>query len=82
MCCVAPWGYGELVPNGDQPLLSAPPRARASGGEPWSLGLDDGTGVRVARSSFHGDLKFSWDLFRGFRSCRVLTYSIDMTTVR
>ena len=38
--------------------------------------------MRVARSSFHGDLKFSWDLFRGFRSCRVLTYSIDLTTVR
>ena len=48
----------------------------------WSLDIDDGTGVRVARSSFHGDLKFSWDLFRGFRSCRVLTYSIDLTTVR
>lgn len=48
----------------------------------WSLDIDDGTGVRVARSSFHGDLKFSWDLFRGFRSCRILTYSIDLTTVR
>ena len=36
----------------------------------------------MARSSFHGDLKFSWDLFRGFRSCRVLTYSIDLATVR
>ena len=72
----------ELVQNGDQPLLSAPPEAQASVADPWSLGLDDGTGVRVARSSFHGDLKFSWDLFRGFRSCRVLTYSIDLTTVR
>ena len=48
----------------------------------WSLDIDDGTGVRVARSSFQGDLKFSWDLFQGFGSCRVLTYSIDLTTVR
>ena len=76
------WIWCELVQNGDQPLLSAPPEVQASAAEPWSLGLDDGTGVRVARSSFHGDLKFSWDLFRGFRSCRVLTYSIDLATVR
>ena len=48
----------------------------------WSLDIDDGTGVRVACSSFLGDLKFSWGLFRGFRSCRVLTYSIDLMTVR
>ena len=68
--------------NVDRSLVSAPSEVRASVGEPWSLGLDDGTGVRVARSSFHGDLKFSWDLFRGFRSCRVLTYSIDLATVR
>ena len=67
---------------GDQPLLSALPEVHVSAAGPWSLGLDDGTGVRVARSSFHGDLKFSWDLFRGFRSCRVLTYSIDLATVR
>ena len=65
----------------DQSLLTAS-EAQDSAERPWSLGLDDGTGVRVARSSFHGDLKFSWDLFRGFRSCRVLTYSIDLTTVR
>ena len=73
--------YG-LVRNADQPRLSAPAEAQASAAEPWSLGLDDGTGVRVARSAFQGDLKFSWDLFRGFRSCQVLTYSIDLATVR
>ena len=66
----------------DERLLLTPSEDRVPAGEPWSLGLDDGTGVRVARSSFHGDLKFSWDLFWGFRSCRVLTYSIDLATVR
>ena len=65
----------------DQSLLTAS-AAQGSAERPWSLSLDDGTGVRVARSSFHGDLKFSWDLFCGFRSCRVLTYSIDLATVR
>lgn len=67
----------------EHPLRTgASPTKEPSLGGSWSLGLDDGTGVRVARSSFHGDLKFSWDLFRGFRSCRVLTYSIDSATVR
>ena len=80
--CHTMWLWCEFVQNSDQPLLSAPSEVQASAGEPWSLGLDDGTGVRVARSSFHGDLKFSWNLFRGFRSCRVLTYSIDLATVR
>ena len=59
------WVWCELVQIGDQPLLSALPEVQVSAAGPWSLGLDDGTGVRVARSSFHGDLKFSWDLFAG-----------------
>ena len=66
----------------EHPLTARTSPTKSSLTGSWSLGLDDGTGVRVARSSFHGDLKFSWDLFRGFRSCRVLTYSIDITTVR
>ena len=82
LCCHTVWVWCEFVQNSNRPLLSAPAEVQTSAGEPWSLGLDDGTGVRVARSSFRGDLKFSWDLFRGFRSCRVLTYSIDLATVR
>ena len=61
--------------HAEQPLLSSAPAPGASAMGSWSLDIDDGTGVRVARSAFHGDLKFSWDLFRGFGSCRVLTYS-------
>ena len=66
----------------DRSGVRAPSEELVAASGSWSLDLDDGTGVRVARSSFHGDLKFSWDLFRGFRSCRVLTYSIDLATVR
>ena len=65
-----------------QSLPAAPHAAEVSGAGPPSLDLDDGSGVRVAHCSFHGHRKFSWDLFRGFESCRVLTYSIDLRTVR
>lgn len=63
-------------------LPGASHAAEVSGAGLPSLDLDDGSGVRVAHSSFHGHRKFSWDLFRGFESCRVLTYSIDLRTVR
>ena len=63
-------------------LPGAPHAAEVSGAGLPSLDLDDGRGVRVAHSSFHGHQRFSWDLFRGFESCRVLTYSIDLRTVR
>ena len=63
-------------------LPGAPHAAEVSGAGLPSLDLDDGSGVRVAHSSFHGHQRFSWDLFRGFESCRVLTYSIDLRTVR
>ena len=46
-----------------------------------SLGVDDGLGVRVVRSTFGGHQKFDWDLFAGFESCRVLTYSVDLKAV-
>lgn len=68
--------------HAEQPLLSAALAPGASAAGSWSLDIDDGTGVRVARSSSHGDLKFRWNLFRGFRSCRILSYLIDLTTVR
>lgn len=55
-------------------------KAAQDGGQ-QSLGVDDGLGVRVVRSTFGGHQKFSWDLFHGFESCRVLTYSIDLRAV-
>ena len=55
--CRIMWVWCELVHNGETaPLLSTHSEAQASGGEPWSLGIDDRTGVRVARSSLHSDL--------------------------
>lgn len=57
-------------------ILSASPRTDQPG-----LTLDDGTGLRVAQSRFVEDRKFSWALFAGFTSCRILTYSVDLRTV-
>ena len=60
-------------------------RQRAPGGSPSmdqpGLTLDDGTGLRVAQSRFVEDRKFTWHLFAGFTSCRILTYSVDLRTV-
>ena len=57
-------------------MLGASPRTDQPG-----LTLDDGTGLRVAQSRFVEDRKFSWELFAGFTSCRILTYSVDLRTV-
>ena len=54
--------------------------AEQDGGQ-QCLGVDDGVGVRVVRSTFGGHQQFSWGLFGGFESCRVLTYSIDLRAV-
>ena len=43
--------------------------------------LDDGTGLRVVRASFTGEGKFSWDLFKGYDSLRVLTYSASTNAI-
>lgn len=43
--------------------------------------LDDGTGLRVVRASFAGERKFSWDLFEGYDSLRVLTYSASTNAI-
>ena len=45
------------------------------------LSLDDGTGLRVASVRFLGERKFDWDLFRGYDSIRVLTYSASIPAV-
>ena len=43
--------------------------------------LDDGTGLRVVRARFAGERKFSWDLFEGYDSLRVLTYSASTNAI-
>ena len=40
-----------------------------------TLGLDDGTGLRVVRARYLEEQRFDWTLFEGFDSLRVLTYS-------
>ena len=46
-----------------------------------SLGLDDGTGLRVVRARFLDEAKFDWTLFEGFESLRVLTYSASTAAI-
>ena len=43
--------------------------------------LDDGTGLRVVDAKFMGERVFDWDLFRGYDSLRVLTYSASIATI-
>ena len=43
--------------------------------------LDDGTGLRVVRATFLDEQKFDWDLFDGYNSLRVLTYSASTNAI-
>lgn len=45
------------------------------------LSLDDGTGLRVANARFVDESKFEWDLFRGYDTIRVLTYSASIPAI-
>ena len=45
------------------------------------LRLDDGTGLRVANAKFLNESKFEWDLFDGYDSLRVLTYSASVKAI-
>ena len=45
------------------------------------LGLDDGTGLRVASARFIAEDRFDWELFRGYDSIRILTYSASIQTI-
>ncbi len=51
------------------------PRVDEAADNQPALELDDGTGLRVVRANFEGERKFNWDLFQGYDSLRVLTYS-------
>lgn len=43
--------------------------------------LDDGTGLRVVSARFLSESKFDWDLFRGYDTLRVLTYSASIPAI-
>ena len=45
------------------------------------FGLDDGTGLRVVNAKFLDEQMFGWDLFDGYDSLRVLTYSASVRTI-
>ena len=45
------------------------------------LGLDDGAGLRVVSARFLDEEKFNWDLFSGYDSLRVLTYSASINAI-
>ncbi len=45
------------------------------------LALDDGTGLRVVEAKFLNEQRFDWDLFGGYDSLRVLTYSASVAAI-
>ena len=49
--------------------------------EQGGFALGDGTGLRVVSASFLSERKFDWDLFRGYDSLRVLTYSASIPAI-
>ncbi len=50
-------------------------------GNQSGFALDDGTGLRVVRATFVDEQKFDWDMFRGYESLRVLTYSASAKAI-
>ena len=46
-----------------------------------TLGLDDGSGLRVVKASFLDESRFDWSLFEGYDSLRVLTYSASAAAI-
>ncbi len=46
-----------------------------------ALALDDGGGLRVVRAEFASEEKFSWHLFDGYDTIRILTYSAGISAL-
>lgn len=45
------------------------------------LGLDDGAGLRVVSAKFLNEEKFNWELFDGYDTLRILTYSASVNAI-
>ena len=43
--------------------------------------LDDGSGLRVVEARFVDESRFQWELFRGFDTMRILTYSASIPAI-
>ena len=52
-----------------------------SGEDQTMLDIDDGTGLRVVNARFESERKFDWDVFSGYDSLRVLTYSVSVDAI-
>ena len=46
-----------------------------------SFGIDDRSGLRVVSAKFNSEQKFDWDVFDGFDTLRVLTYSVSVDAI-
>lgn len=46
-----------------------------------AFGFDDGAGLRVVDARFLNEQRFNWDLFDGYDSLRVLTYSASISAI-
>ena len=46
-----------------------------------SFGIDDRSGLRVVSAKFNSEKKFDWDVFDGFDTLRVLTYSVSVDAI-
>ena len=62
-------------------MNSSSPEANGASYNQSAFEMDDGTGLRVVHASFAGERKFSWDLFEGYDSLRVLTYSASTNAI-
>ncbi len=60
---------------GSTPVKKGESRAQAG------FALDDGSGLRVVEARFVDESKFQWELFHGFDSIRVLTYSASIPAI-
>ena len=68
-----------LVPLLPQDSMSTPSQFTSS--KQLGLDINDGSGLRVLHSQFQRAEKFNWELFQGFDSLRVLTYSASADAI-
>jgi hypothetical protein len=64
-----------------QDLFGNTPGESGDGHTQAGFALDDGSGLRVVAARFVEESKFDWQLFRGFDTIRVLTYSASIPAI-